>query len=123
MGSIIRFTGTVFYSLLCVNSRLVSNGLKYVYTVISVIDNSLPGNTKKYGIAPFVDGKSAISPFVGGTLVFFSIHTHVHSRFSLNELNVERIQRDWRRGCAHEFNGMGPFFETFFESAVIMPRV
>ena len=41
-------------------------GLKYLYSVISVIDNSLPGNTKKYGITPFVDGQSAISPSLGG---------------------------------------------------------
>jgi len=48
MGSIIRSTGTVFYSLLCINSPwlLGFNGLKYVYSVISVIDNSLSGNTK-----------------------------------------------------------------------------
>ena len=47
MGSIIRSTGTVFYSLLYINSREGFNGLKYVYSVISVIDNSLPGNTEK----------------------------------------------------------------------------
>ena len=47
MGSIIRTTGTVFDSLLYLNSRQGFTGLKYVYSVISVIDNSLPGNTKK----------------------------------------------------------------------------
>jgi len=46
MGSIIRSTGTVFYSLLYLNSRQAFNGLKYVYSVISEIVDSLPGNTK-----------------------------------------------------------------------------
>jgi len=41
MGSIIRLTGTVLYSLLDINSRQGFNGLKYVCSVISVIDNSL----------------------------------------------------------------------------------
>jgi len=44
--SIIRSTGTVFYSLLYLNSRRGFNGLKYMYSVISVIVDSLPGNTK-----------------------------------------------------------------------------
>ena len=44
--SIIRSTGTVFYSLLYLNARQGFNGLKYVYSVISVIVDSLPGNTK-----------------------------------------------------------------------------
>jgi len=46
LGSIIRSTGTVFYSLLYLNSRQAFNGLKYVYSVISEIVDSLPGNTK-----------------------------------------------------------------------------
>jgi len=46
MGSIIRSTGTVFYSLSCLNSWQAFYGLKYVYSVISVIVYSLPGNTK-----------------------------------------------------------------------------
>ena len=46
MVSIIRSTGTVFYSLLYLNSRRGFNGLKYMYSVISVIVDSLPGNTK-----------------------------------------------------------------------------
>jgi len=41
MGSIIRSTGTVFYSLLYLNSRQGFNGLKYEYSVISVIIDSL----------------------------------------------------------------------------------
>jgi len=46
MGSIIRSTFTVFYSHLWLNSRRGFNGLKYMYSVISVIVDSLLGNTK-----------------------------------------------------------------------------
>jgi len=60
MGSIIRSTGTVFYSLSYINARQGFLGLKYVYSVISVIVDSLPGNTKKSGIDPFVNGESEI---------------------------------------------------------------
>jgi len=49
MGSIIRSTGTVFYSLLFLNSRRGFNGLKYMYSVTSVIVDSLPGNAKNRG--------------------------------------------------------------------------
>ena len=66
MGSIIRSSGTIFYSLLYLSSRIGFNGLKCLYSVISVIDKRLRGNTKKWTIAPFVDGHSAISPFLGG---------------------------------------------------------
>ena len=43
MGSIIRSIGTIFYSLLYLNSRIGLDGLKYLYSVISVIDKKLPG--------------------------------------------------------------------------------
>ena len=46
MGSIIRFTGTVFYSLLYVNAQQRFLGLTYVHSVISVIVDSLRGNNK-----------------------------------------------------------------------------
>jgi len=46
MGSIIRSSGSVFYSLLYVNSRIGFNGLKYLYSVISVKMDSLPANTE-----------------------------------------------------------------------------
>ena len=42
----IRSTGTVFYSLLYLNSQQGFDGLKYMRSVISVIVDSLPGNTK-----------------------------------------------------------------------------
>ena len=41
-------TGTILYSLLYLNSWIGFNGLKYAYSVISVIDKRLPGNTKKW---------------------------------------------------------------------------
>ena len=47
MGSIIRSSGTLFYSLLYLNSRIGFNGLKHLYSVISVKMDSLPANTKK----------------------------------------------------------------------------
>jgi len=46
MGSIIRFSGRVFYSLLYLNSRRGFYELKCVYSVISVIVDSLPGDSK-----------------------------------------------------------------------------
>ena len=44
----IRSIGTIYYSLLCLNSWIGFNELKYLYSVISVIDKRLPGNTKKW---------------------------------------------------------------------------
>ena len=41
-------------------------GLKYLYSVISVIQNGLPGNTQMWTIAPFVDNQSAISCILDG---------------------------------------------------------
>jgi len=46
MGSIIRSTRTVFYSLSYLNSRQGCNGLKYLCPVISVKMERLPGNTR-----------------------------------------------------------------------------
>jgi len=46
MGSIIRSTRTVFYSLLYLNSRQGFNGLKYLSPVISVKMERRPGNAK-----------------------------------------------------------------------------
>ena len=66
MGSIIRPTGTIFYPPLYLDSWIGFNGLKYVYSVISVIDKRLPANTKKWTIAPFVDDQSVISRILGG---------------------------------------------------------
>ena len=41
MGSIIRSIGTIFYSLIFLNSRIGFNGLKYLYSGISVIDKRI----------------------------------------------------------------------------------
>jgi len=46
-------TGTVFYPLLYLNAQQGFNGLKYVYSVISVIVDSLPGNTKNYPLVQY----------------------------------------------------------------------
>jgi len=70
MGPIIRQIGTTFYSLVHLNSRIDFNRLKYLYPVISVIKNSLSDITKEQGIAPFVDGQSTISPFLGGLRLY-----------------------------------------------------
>jgi len=45
--------------------------LKYIYSVISVNADSLPGNTKKSGIDPFVADRSAISQSLGGYMCIF----------------------------------------------------
>ena len=55
-----RSIRTTFYSLLYVNQRIGFDGLKCVYSVISVIEKRLPGNSKKWTL-------SAISPFLGAT--------------------------------------------------------
>jgi len=67
ISAIRRTIGTIVYSLLFVNSALGSFvRLKYVYPVISVIDDSLPANTKMSRIDKFVDGQSAISRILCG---------------------------------------------------------
>jgi len=75
VGSIIRSTGTVFNSLLHLNSRQGFNGLKYMYSVILVIVNSLPGNTKS---RESTRSWTAISPFLGGiaSLLVHCIFAH-----------------------------------------------
>ena len=66
--SIIRISSTIFHSLLYFKSRLGFDGLKCLYSVISVIDKGLPGNIKKCAIVAFVDSQSAISRILGGFL-------------------------------------------------------
>jgi len=66
LGSIIRSNGTVFYSLLYLNSRQGFKGLKYVYLVVPVIDNSLLAMLKSRELLRSC-GQSAISTFLGGT--------------------------------------------------------
>jgi len=66
MGSTIRFTGTAFYSLLYLNSRTGFHGLKYMYSVISVICRFTTWQYQKSGIDPFEDGQSVISASLGG---------------------------------------------------------
>ena len=40
--------------------------LNILYSLFSVIDKGIPGNTKKWAIAPFVDDQSVISRILGG---------------------------------------------------------
>jgi len=42
---VIRSIGTIFYSLVYVNLRLVFSRLKFSYSVISVLVDSLPADT------------------------------------------------------------------------------
>jgi len=53
-SSLTRTNGPIFYSILCGNLRELYLRLKYMYSVISVLVDSLPGNTKNRGIDPFV---------------------------------------------------------------------
>jgi len=56
-SSLTRTNGPIFYSILCGNLRELYLRLRYMYSVISVISvivDSLPGNTKNRGIDPFV---------------------------------------------------------------------
>jgi len=48
IGPIIRPNGTIFYSVLYLNLAKIYIRLIYVYSVISVNDKRLPGNTKKW---------------------------------------------------------------------------
>jgi len=59
----IRAGGTMFYSLSYINSRRGGNTPEYLYPVISIKMERLPGNTK-YRL--FVDGQSAMSRILGG---------------------------------------------------------
>ena len=81
MVSIKRASRTIFYSLLYLNSQLGFNELKYVYSVISVIDKRLTGNTKKWIVAPFMDGQRAISRILGGIYVY--IHMDMFRKMNI----------------------------------------
>jgi len=54
MSGSIRTHGTIFNSILYCNFQDLHSRLKCMYSVISVIVDSLPGNTKNRGIDPFV---------------------------------------------------------------------
>jgi len=93
MGSLIRARGFIFYSLLYLNSRLGFHGLKDSYSVISVSDKRLPGNTQKWAIASFVDDQSAIFRILGGDdLVLLGVKESLCPPVNLNRLF---------RGCAN----------------------
>jgi len=68
MSPDIRSSGTIFYSLVFLNSWLGFSRLKYLFSVISVIVDLLRAYTKILAIDMFVDGQSAISRILGGSL-------------------------------------------------------
>ena len=66
MGSNIIPNGTIFYSVLYFNSWIGFNGLKYVYSVISVIDKRLPVITKKLTLVRlWTDRVRLVHPWAG----------------------------------------------------------
>jgi len=86
LDSIIRASGAIFYSLLHFNWQLGFKVLKCVYSVISVIEKRLSGNTKKWTIAPFLDGQSAITRIVGGRTVLLAFDWCCFHYFIRNSL-------------------------------------
>ena len=107
MGSIIRANRTIYYSLLYFNSQLGFDGLKCVYSVISVIDKRLPGNTKRWTIASFVDGQSAISRILGGNEWHDSCRNiecrNIHSFFfKYEDVNLHMNPHKWRYASTYE---------------------
>jgi len=72
----IRFTGTVFYSLLYLNSRQGFYGLNNMYSVISVIVNSLPGNTKnRESTRSWTERVRVVHPCSAPIILFFLVET------------------------------------------------
>ena len=76
LGSIIRLTGTEFYSLLYLNSRRAFCKIKYMYSVISVIVDSLPGNTKNQeSTRSWTARVQSVHPWAEGKRRHLSTHT------------------------------------------------
>jgi len=63
-STMIRASGTIFWTLLILFSGLAYSRLIGLYLVMSVFVDSPPANTKMSGIDAFVNGKSAISAFL-----------------------------------------------------------
>jgi len=82
MDSIIRSIGTIFYSLLLLNSRIGFNGLKQMYSVISVIDKRLPGNAKKWTLVRSWTARVRLVHSWAGKCRHTHTHTHTHTLFS-----------------------------------------
>jgi len=99
MGSIIRSTGTVFYTLLYSNSRRSFNGLKYMYSVISVIDNSLPGNTKnRESTRSWTDRVRLVHSWA---VMWCDIHFDVSETSFMNDVMWHSFWRESRQNECH----------------------
>ena len=72
--------GTIFYSLLYLNSWQGIDGLKYLHSVISIIDKRLPGNTKKWTLVR--------SWLIGVRLVHFWADVSIHIFFCRAYISV-----------------------------------
>jgi len=97
MGPIIISTGTVFYSLLYSNSQRGVNGLWYVYSVISVIVDLLPGNTKnRHSTRSWT--ANAIIPSLGG-------HMNESCPFTYTHINGSRLRvvAHMSESCPHTY--------------------
>ena len=88
IGPIIRTNGTVFWSILYLNSDRVYIRLIYVYSVISVNDKRLPGNTKKWTLVRswlirvrLVHSWADICMHIQFVELYTCIHMHTHMRW------------------------------------------
>jgi len=98
MGSIIRSSGTVFYSLLYLNSRLGFHGLKILYSVISMKIDSLPANTKnRESTRSWTARVRFIHPWAGGVCKL--LHSGKLPDFQ-NEGNTRHIKLEQRRAIS-----------------------
>ena len=79
MGSIISTIVTICYSLLYRNSWIGFNGPKFLYSVISVIENRLPGNTKKWTLAHSWTARARlVHPWAEHTTYYMIRHIFLH---------------------------------------------
>jgi len=98
MGSIIRSSGTVSYSLLYLNSRLGFHGLNFLYKVISIKIDSLPANTKNRESTPSWTARVRfLHPWTGG--VCRLLHSGKLPDFQ-NEGNTGHIKLEQRRAIS-----------------------
>ena len=97
MGLIIRSISTIskFYQHLCFNSRIDFNGLKYLYSVISVIDKRLPVNTKKWTLVGRVStfGRPECDLSILGRVMFFLMLYNVVSLLGCSNGKNPKVKR------------------------------
>jgi len=98
MGSIIRSSVTIFYSLVYFNSQIGFNGPKHLYSVISVIDKRLPGNTKKWTLVRSWTARVRLVHSWAGTYIFY-MNVHVmYMNVHVMYMNVHVIYILWGLG-------------------------